>query len=202
MASAAQQRIKRTRVAEQMSLDLGIPAALSVHDPDAPAREQEEFALIAGDVARAQPRVPDPWQDSPYTWFKRLPPARRGTTGQALVARWLAHCGVTSAPRHGDGDHDLVIDRPDGTQVRAQLRVSTQWSEGDFVFQGVKPGTYDVLVLLGVAPHHVYLWAVPQGAALPQRDTAGWLTVPAGRAPRWIAEFGGSLTDGTRQLLR
>lgn len=201
MASASQQRLKRTRIPEQMALDLNIPAALDLDDPDAAVREQGEFILLANGIAAAQPHTPDPWRDSPFAWFKRLPPARRGTTGQALLSRWLTHCGVDHAPRHGEGEHDLLVETPSGSR-RVQVRVSTQWSEGDFVFQGVRPGQYDVLALLGIAPHHVYLWAVPQQRALAEADASGWVAVPAGRTPAWLAEHGGSLTTGTRALRR
>lgn len=201
MSSAAQQRIKRTRVSEQLALELDIPAALDVTDVGAPGREQGEFALIAGDFARAQPHVADPWAASPYAWFKRLPPARRATTAHALLSRWLTHCGVPHTPRHGAGDHDLLIGAS-GASTRAQLRVSTLWSGGDFIFQGLKDGDYETALLLAIAPHCVYLWAPPKPLALAQLDSAGWISFPAGRAPAWLAPHGGTLTAATALLIR
>lgn len=201
MSTASAQRLKRTRVPEQMALDLGIPAALDLSDPAASDLEQDQFAQLAKDVAAAQPRATDPWEHSPYRWFKQLPSARRGSIGQVLLARWLTHCGVPHAPRHGDGDHDLVIGAgPD--PIRAQVRVSTLWSGGEFIFQGIKAGQYDQVLLLAVGPHQVQLWAVPQGQALANLNAAGWITVTAGRAPAWMAPYGGTLTSATRLLAR
>lgn len=200
MASAAQQRLNRTRISEQLALDLGMPAGFDLLESHTPAGGQAQFALIAQDVARAQPQQPDPWVTSPYAWLKRMPPARRSAAGQVLLARWLAHCGIPFRPRHGDGEHDLLIG-PEPSPMRAQLRLSTQWSEGDFVFQGIKSGAYDALLLLGIAPHHVSLWVVPQALALANLNSTGWLHVPADCSPAWLRPHGGPLVTATRLLL-
>lgn len=200
MATAAAHRLRRTRTAEQGTLDVVLPAGYQLQDtPDATARDQEEFTALAVDLAASQRDEPDPWAGSPFAFIKTQAPARRATLGTQLLTRWLAHCGLNPLPDHGP-DHDLRLGDP-VTGARIQVKVSTLWASGELVFQAVRDGDYDTLALLGLTPHDAYLWTPPRTVAVPQAAPAtGWISFPLADPPRWLTPHGGNLAAGTRGL--
>lgn len=201
MSSAARQRLKRSRPIEQLTLELGIPAALDLAQPDVHVHDQNAFAVLSRDIAAAQPVPADPWAGSPYSWLKKLPPARRANAARGLLMRWLTHCGIENSPvtqgLTDGGTADLLVG-PDAHPVK--VKVSTVWDGGEFVFQQLRTGPWRTLALLGIAPHRVHLWAVPTQVALTHVNNLGWLVVPAGQTPAWLAPYGGGPAAGAAVL--
>lgn len=121
---------------------------------------------------------------------------RRGKAGELLAEAWLHRVGhVVTPPR--SGDHDRIVD---GHKV--EIKFSTLWEQGDYVFQQLRNQDYEFVMLLGVSPASAHGWLVPKQVALehaiPQHggsrgtDTR-WLRFRAGNAPPWMQEFGGEL---------
>lgn len=199
MATAAQQRLKRFDAADQPTLGAVIDEVVDpIADPPADdTAAQHAFTRLANQVRSTFVPDNDPWADSPYAWVKQLPSASRGRAGVALVHRWSRTNGFDVTGRREKG-HDLVA----GTE-RLEVKMSTLWASGDYTFQAVRDTGYDTLVLLGISPHHVHLWAVPREAALSNVDRTtgnGWITVPAASPPDWLAGYGGSPAH-TRRVL-
>lgn len=207
MSSAAAHRLRRSAPPGQLPLDAFLspdmhpdpqiqssqPGA-EADDAAAPvvADEQSHLADVA---ARVEPRFrgsSDPWQDSPYRWLKNLPSVSRGRAATSLLATWLAESGVVLASDRRAGSRGLHL----GAHP-VVVKVSTEWSDGSLVFQGIRVGPHEIFALLGLHPRAAQLWLVPASAAFQHADPRGWLTVPAGPPPDWMDEHGG---DPTRAL--
>jgi hypothetical protein len=145
----------------------------------------------------------DPWEASPFAWIKREPSRRVGAIGEGLVKAWARHEGIeVAAPT--DTGHDCRLNG-----VPVEIKFSTLWAGGGFVFQQIRDQTYQVAALLGIEPQAVRLWMVPKGdlwvRAAGQHTGANaqdtkWLRFPAAAPPDWLTRFGGSLAGARRSL--
>lgn len=195
MSTAAQQRLRRGFADGQLALGIDLPAD-SQPTPRLPAGEdeaQDRFRVLADAVKAALLPEDDPWAGSSYEWVKTLPSASRGKAGVALLERWLRATGHPVDRRRIGQVFDLTLgDR------RVMVKLSTEWSSGEYTFQGIRDGDFDTYALLGVAPERIHLWLLPRAAALANRDRAsgdnGWITVTSRRPADWLAEYGGTLT--------
>lgn len=143
----------------------------------------------------------DPWAGSPFEWIMRLASRRRGKAGEVLVEAWLRRLGL-DVGRPLSGDHDRVVN---GRKV--EIKFSTLWEQGDYVFQQLRDQDYELVVLLGISPTSAHGWIVPKAEAIehsvPQHGGARgsdtrWLRFRAADPPSWMAEFGGELLEFER----
>ena len=116
---------------------------------------------------------------------------------------WASREGLPVGPPRDSG-HDCVI-----AGVRVEVKFSTLWGNGGFVFQQIRDQSYEVAALLGIEPQSVRLWVVPKdvlwaeatgqhtGAAA--TDTK-WLRFPASRPPAWLRPYGGTLPEARAAL--
>jgi hypothetical protein len=143
----------------------------------------------------------DPWLGSPFAWIKSRPSRQVGGIGEQLVAGWCAAKGL-DVTRPGDSDADRII----GGR-RTEIKFSTLWASGDYVFQQIRDQRYDVVVLLGLSPFAAHCWVIPKAVLTQQplmrglsyqhggqkgRDTI-WLRFRANNPPSWLDDFGGTL---------
>jgi hypothetical protein len=145
----------------------------------------------------------DPWEASPFAWIKREPSRRVGAIGEGLVKAWARHEGISVEPAT-DAGHDCRLGG-----VATEVKFSTRWAGGDFVFQQIRDQSYQVVALLGIEPQAVRLWVVPKNELWSQssgqhtganaQDTK-WLRFPAADPPPWLAAYGGTLDAARRSL--
>lgn len=138
----------------------------------------------------------DPWAGSPFEWLMRLPSRRRGKAGELLAEAWLRRLGYR-VDRRLSGEHDRLVN---GKKV--EIKFSTLWESGDYVFQQLRDQDYELVVLLGVSPALADGWVVPKStafeAAIPQHGGARgadtrWIRFRAHSPPEWLAGYGGGL---------
>lgn len=138
----------------------------------------------------------DPWAGSPFEWLMRLPSRSRGRAGELIVDSWLDGLGFQVKPPTNSG-HDRTVS---GRKV--EIKFSTLWGSGEYVFQQLRDQDYEVAVLLGVSPSIGHCWAIPKAEAfaraVPQhggasgRDTK-WLRIRVDSPPAWMGVYGGDL---------
>jgi len=157
---------------------------------------QQGLRTAAGDLERTYLSGDDPaWADSAFDWIRKLPPARRGRAGLDLVDTWAQTHGIPIDAGASRGwDRRLA-------GMRAEVKMSTQWATGEFVFQQIEDGPYDVLVLLGLSPERAFLWIVPRATALAyvSADTkVSWISFHPSAPPAWLTTHGGDLLTAAR----
>ncbi len=138
------------------------------------------------------------WAGSPFEWVMHLPSRTRGTGGEKLVEAWLQRLGLAVRPPVNTG-HDRLVN---GAKI--EIKFSTLWQSGQYVFQQLRDQDYEHVVLLEIAPHDVAVWmppkevafehAVPQHGGAAGRDTR-WLRFAATDPPTWLDPYGGTLTE-------
>lgn len=103
----------------------------------------------------------DPWAGSPFEWIKKIPSSRRrGKAGEVLVESWLWHFGLEVAGPSNAGHDRLVAGH------KVEIKFSTLWEQGDYVFQQLRNQDYEYALLLGVSPLTAHVWLVPKSQAL------------------------------------
>lgn len=156
--------------------------------------------LVANERAREAmaSKGANPWIGSPFEWLMILPSRSRGAAGEAIASSWLTIADFQVAKPSNTG-HDRLVN---GHKI--EVKLSTLWKGGNFVWQQIRDQDYEYALLLGLSPESAAAWFVPKQVAhdksVPQHGgSAGtdtrWLTVKAGETPGWMAEWGGSLDD-------
>ena len=152
----------------------------------------------------------DPSAGRPFAWIKTRPSRQVGSIGEQLVTGWCAAKGF-DVVRTGDSDADRIINGK-----RVEIKFSTLWASGDYVFQQIRDQRYDYVLLLGLSPFIASCWVIPKpvlmddapkvGLAYQHGGQAGrdtrWLRFRAEMPPSWLAPFGGTLSDAYERLLR
>jgi hypothetical protein len=119
------------------------------------------------------------------------------------VKAWAEHEGIAVTPAT-DAGHDCRLN-----DVPVEVKFSTLWAGGDFVFQQIRDQSYEVVALLGIEPQAVRLWMVPKRelwARAPGQHTGAnaldtrWLRFEAADPPQWLEPFGGTLERARRSL--
>jgi hypothetical protein len=137
-----------------------------------------------------------PWEGSPFEWLLTLPSRKRGKAGELLVSHWLGRMRYQVDSPASSG-HDRIVE---GRSV--EIKMSTLWGSGDYVFQQLRDQDYEFVILLGISPPVAHVWIVPKHvaweAATPQHGGAEgtdtrWIHIRADQPPEWLAPFGGSL---------
>jgi hypothetical protein len=175
-----------------------------ISDPDVDLLAGIATTLMADYVAAAD----DPWAGSPFMSIKARPSRQVGAIGEQLVAGWCAAKGL-DVVRSDDSDADRVINNK-----RTEIKVSTLWASGDYVFQQIRDQRDDVVLLLGLSPYAASCWGVPKDVMVGNplksvlshqhggqrgRDTL-WLRFRANNPPEWLAPFGGNLAQAMAVL--
>jgi len=141
---------------------------------------------------------PWPWKGSPFEWMMRLASRRRGKAGELLAAAWMRTLGYRVEPPLS-GDHDRLVN---GRKV--EIKMSTLWEGGTYVFQQLRDQDYECAFLLGISPTIAHAWLLPKSVAfarsVPQHGGARgsdtrWLSFAASAPPDWLDEYGGSLSE-------
>lgn len=140
----------------------------------------------------------DPWAGSPFAWVMRLASRSRGRAGELIVESWLEGMGFEMALPVNSGHDRLVGGR------KVEIKFSTLWGSGEYVFQQLRDQDYQYVIMLGVSPTTASCWVVPKAEAfaraVPQhggaagRDTR-WLRILASAPPEWMTQYGGDLED-------
>ena len=160
-----------------------------------------KFIEVTNDLSATYAERLEPWAASPFAWILTLPSRTRGAVGEKIVTQWLTANGCTvKAPPHSGCDRVV-------NGINMEIKFSTRWEHGGYVFQQLRDQDYASVFCLGVSPNDVHAWLIPKAVAwehaVPQHggkigtDTK-WLSFPADNPPQWIAPYGGSLADVLR----
>lgn len=138
------------------------------------------------------------WRGSPYQWLQKLPTIEREELGVGLFAGWCAmrELDVIRCP---DNHADRIIEGQ-----RVEIKFSTLWDNGNYVFQQIRDQNYDWLICLGVSPFDAHAWIfskrrIPfsrlkhQHGGAQGRDT-WWIAFKAGSPPHWMRSQTGRLS--------
>lgn len=179
------------------------PASRVITDPDV-----KMLAGIAATLASdyVDPTV-DPWAGSPFAWIRTRPSRQRGKIGEQLVAGWAAAKGLSVGAARGS-DADRIIN---GRLV--EIKFSTLWEKGDYVFQQIRDQNYELALFLGLSPFAASCWVLPKKVLIGSTELGmrgqhtgrsavdtSWLRFPAHKPPPWMAAYGGTLADAFRAL--
>lgn len=160
---------------------------------------QERMGLVGGE---------NRWAGSAFEWLMSLPSRRRGKAGEEIAAAWLDLQGLEVRPPLNSGHDRLVEGR------RVEIKFSTLWEQGDYVFQQLRNQDYEFVLMIGVSPTTAHAWLIPKSTAFeraaPQHGGAAgtdtrWLRFAASAPPSWMGDFGGELSEAeevVRQQLR
>ena len=135
------------------------------------------------------------WKDSPFEWILRRPSRQRGKIGEQLISGWLAARGL-DVTRSPDSDADRLIEG-----ARVEVKFSTRWASGQYVFQQIRNQNYEYLICFGVSPFEVSAWIIRkdqipfnlikhQHGGERGRDT-WWIGFGPKKVPVWLKSNGG-----------
>lgn len=138
------------------------------------------------------------WTGSPFEWILHRPSRQRGKIGEQLIAGWCAARGfdVIHSP---DSDADRIIEG-----ARIEIKMSTEWENGQYVFQQLRDQNYKFLVCLGISPFDAQVWIIEKknipfnklkhqhGGDERGRDT-WWFSFKPNNPPKWLGERGSLL---------
>lgn len=96
------------------------------------------------------------WEGSPFEWIKSRPSRSIGAIGEKIVASWLAlhDFNISRSP---DSEADRLVE-----SKRVEIKFSTQWRNGTYLFEQIRDQNYDFAIFLGVSPHDAHCWVVPK----------------------------------------
>lgn len=145
------------------------------------------------------------WTGSPFEWITKIGSSKRkGKIGELLVERFCSAAGLSVGPCNHT-DYDRLI-----CQKKFEIKFSTLWEGGQYVFQQLRNQQYDFIFCLGISPQEGHAWVIPKKVIqdgigrypglTPQhggkagKDTA-WLTVRPDSPQEWLRHYGGDLTE-------
>lgn len=169
----------------------------------------QETKILASISASLKNEYVDPaeneWRGSPFAWIlSRRSSRQRGKIGEQLIAGWCAARDL-NVERSPDSDADRLIEGR-----RVEIKFSTLWSGGNYVFQQIRDQNYDYLLCLGISPFAAHAWLMKK-SEIPFRKLSHqhggrrgkdtwWLSVNPQDMPAWLNEFGGSLSSALKIL--
>lgn len=142
------------------------------------------------------------WEGSPFQRIRSCPSRQVRKIGEQLVSGWLREMGfnVEGCP---DQEADRIVDGR-----RVEIKFSTRWKGGFYVFQQLRDQNYEIVICLGVSPFDAHCWVLSKEMIMEEwgagdglrtqhggrqgSDTA-WLRVDPLEAPTWLRYHGGSL---------
>lgn len=159
-----------------------------------------ELLATAANYIKADFRVDNlAWGSSPFEWVLGLPPGTKGKLGKQLVYQWCALKGL-AVDRSPDSEADMLINGH-----RVEVKFSTLWKSGIYVFQQIRDQDYEYSVCLGISPFDAHCWVVSKNVLrkfvirhMGQHTGSGgqetaWFAVNPHEPPEWIVSYGGSL---------
>lgn len=96
------------------------------------------------------------WKGSPFEWIKHRPSRSIGAIGEKIVSAWLAMHDFAVA-RSPDAEADRLVEGK-----RVEIKFSTLWKTGTYLFEQIRDQNYDLAVFLGVSPQDAHCWVVPK----------------------------------------
>ena len=118
--------------------------------------EYRELVSISQALSREYQDENKQWQGSPFEWIKYRSSRSIGAIGEKIVSSWLAL-------------HDFNISRSPDSQAdrlvegkRVEIKFSTQWKNGIYLFEQIRDQNYDFAIFLGISPHDAHCWVVPK----------------------------------------
>ena len=139
------------------------------------------------------------WDIAPFLWLYDYRGKERQKIGEQLIAGWCAARDL-NVMRSPNSDADRIIEGK-----RVEIKFSTLWANGRYVFQQIRDQEYDYLLCMGISPFNVHAW-IMRKSELPLelmpyqhggssgRDTR-WMTVRPDSIPSRLNEFGGTLSQ-------
>ena len=101
------------------------------------------------------------WLTSPFLWLRMLGPSPTGAAGESIVKHWLSSKGFVPVDKRLNSGHDCVVQG-----LKIEIKVGTQWKgSGDFGWFQIRDQDYDVLLLVGIEPFAVSIYAPPKELA-------------------------------------
>lgn len=94
----------------------------------------------------------DPWTGSPFAWIRTRPSRQRGKIGEQLLAGWCATHDL-NVSRSPDSEADRIVENH-----RVEIKFSTVWANGSYLFQQIRNQNYDLLICLGISPFMAHAW--------------------------------------------
>lgn len=160
--------------------------------------EDQEVQLLASIATGLRPEYEKSfalkWEGSPFAWILHRPSRQRGKIGEQLIAGWCAARGL-DVVRSPDSDADRIING-----ARVEIKFSTEWENGQYVFQQLRDQNYEFLICIGISPFDAQAWIIEkknipfeslknQHGGKRGRDT-WWLTFKPESPPAWLGERG------------
>jgi len=181
-----------------------LPTPQPIGDPDVALLATISATIMTDYVNPTQ----DPWAGSPFAWIKTRPSRQVGAIGEQLVAGWCAAKGL-DVLRTRDAEADRVINGK-----RVEIKFSTRWASGAYVFQQIRDQRYDLVLLLGLSPFMASCWVVPKAIFLESPMKPGlthqhggraghdtmWLQFHSTNPPAWLSPFGGTLAAAYQHI--
>lgn len=165
-----------------------------------PIRDKEvrRLAKIADVIRKKYLHEDNSWKNSPFAWIRTRPSGQVGKIGEQLIADWCKDKGLKVVECR-DSQADLVI-----AGHRMEVKFSTLWESGFYIFQQLRNQDYEYVICLGIAPFEAHCWVIPKNIALqyakPQHTgkegkETFWLHIQADNPPDWLSPYGGTLTQ-------
>lgn len=157
------------------------------------------LATIAAELRIDYKNHDGAWDGSPFAWIKTRPSRQIGKIGEQLVAEWCAAKGL-NVMRSPDSEADRIIEGQ-----RVEIKFSTLWAGGFYMFQQIRDQNYDTLLCLGISPFDAHAWIIRktdipfhrlghQHGGARGRDT-WWIKMNPRTPPSWLGRQRGTLSD-------
>jgi hypothetical protein len=118
--------------------------------------EYNELVEISQSLSREYKNKKKQWIGSPFEWIKYQSSRSIGAIGEKIVASWLAMHDF-NVVRSPDSEADRVVDGK-----RVEIKFSTQWENGTYLFEQLRDQNYEFAIFLGVSPNDAHCWVIPK----------------------------------------
>jgi len=119
-------------------------------------QEYRELVAISQALHREYQDENKQWEGSPFEWIKYRPSRSIGAIGEKIVSSWLALHDF-NVGRSPDSEADRIVEGK-----RVEIKFSTQWKNGTYLFEQIRDQNYDFAIFLGVSPKDAHCWVVPK----------------------------------------
>lgn len=118
--------------------------------------EYQELVGISQSMQKEYAEENNQWVGSPFEWIKHRPSRSIGAIGEKIVSAWLAMHDF-SISRSPDSEADRIVEG-----YRIEIKFSTLWNNGTYLFEQIRDQNYDIAVFLGISPNDAHCWVVPK----------------------------------------
>ncbi len=160
-------------------------------------------ALIAANTnarKKAASSGTNPWLSSQFYWLKKLATNPRGDAAREMSELMLSSFGYQI--RVGPLAQSFIVN---GHTVKVKLCMAWSGSKS-LKFQQIEQDAYTHLLLLGLEPKDAWFWLSPQAvswanAGGQHRQESRWIQFSVNRAPKWLAQYGGTIAKAQATCL-